>query len=1092
MPNTKPYYETYKNVLLKKLKSVQNLVNPEETISLFAKPTPEATFLKSLDEGITKFPLRYYQKEALYTFHHLYKHAIDICRSDKKFQDKRLKQKENDHIKQLLEIVDKDSNKNAPFFGFEMATGSGKTMLMGSTIYYLNKMHAIKNFLIITPSSTEIYKKTIRNFQIGTNISVWDDEVPFKPNIVSGDNFKDAKDLFSNNTDCNIFIFNIDKFGTNATQTKKQWEGSVWKDNEGNTISLLDYLSKNELIIITDEAHHAQSKKAKAVIHAFKPIGVLEYTATAIETGRSQNKKNQTIIYKYDIKRFLDDKYGKLVRVLALPGEETKERGKKTEITDIEKYKLQTYFLVHLIKKRSLLSSVETRDIKAIGFIKVKNEISYAEKIEKYVKEELAVDSESLNVIIEKSKTEDTETTNLIIEMFKNEFHSNIELLQSELKKVVNNSILLHSKSDKIIKKQFDDIQRNEVEIVIFIDMLNEGIDMPNIYSMVVINDKPTEFKTSVKQIVGRGVRLNKEQREYDDFSENDLITHTEKLHIVCDKGASFEDVILEIQKEFGLNDKTFAIERGEETVVFNPIKKEKIKSIRIPKIKIDFKRKKGVKILDVMQNYDLIISNYIKDNCFSREINGKIEKFLKYQPNSFFTEIDLFADESIFHKIGEDQNWNYEKLIVSDKDIKEIYGRVVVKKKPIPDLPQIYKIFIQYKELLNNQNINFYCPEDIDIQLAHNRLKDSFVYFYLNHIENEYFELDLDTLDSESDTWLLSSEFIDKNIKVRKNDIKNKTRMDEDRNKITELIKSGYYFWGYEQSLYSYDKFDSYPEKQLADYLNNIVNNTDNDSQFWLRNDRNIYFQYGSHKYYPDFIFLYNKIIYVIEIKGEKYSSVKKNQLLLELNKTTGLGDIDGYKGIVVYQTQMNNLKDFTKTFEDFIADAEEYFEQFQKKSEVFYEFNVPEKEKFKSFIPAYEARQAYSKYVLNKKPKHPKWIKVKKIDSYPRTVFAVLVKNTDVGDVYYNNWLIMDSKTKKIEDIKSGMTIFCFHPDIESKSYKKHLMIRNLHVVEKEEKLGMFTDIKRSIVLSDYTEDDKIVLDDKLNEFRIIATKY
>ncbi|MEZ4939187.1 MAG: hypothetical protein R2799_16500 [Crocinitomicaceae bacterium] len=33
-------------------------------------------------------------------------------------------------------------------------------------------------------------------------------------------------------------------------------KGSIWKDKDGNTISLLDFLAQNELVIITDEAHN--------------------------------------------------------------------------------------------------------------------------------------------------------------------------------------------------------------------------------------------------------------------------------------------------------------------------------------------------------------------------------------------------------------------------------------------------------------------------------------------------------------------------------------------------------------------------------------------------------------------------------------------------------------------------------------------------------------------------------------------------------------------------------------------------------------------------------------------------------------------
>src|SRR5690606_4603925 len=155
----------------------------------------------------------------------------------------------------------------------------------------------------------------------------------------------------------------------------------------------------------------------------------------------------------------------------------------------------------------------------------------------------LATDTENLEIILEKAKAEDTETTNLILELFEKDYQSNIELLQKDIQRVASSSILLHSKSDPLVKRQFDTIQTNDVEVVIFIDMLNEGIDMPNIYTMVVINDTPTEFKTAVKQIVGRGVRLNKEKRVHDDVTNDILLTHTEKLHIVCDKGAAFEEV---------------------------------------------------------------------------------------------------------------------------------------------------------------------------------------------------------------------------------------------------------------------------------------------------------------------------------------------------------------------------------------------------------------------------------------------------------------------------------------------------------------------------------------------------------------------
>ena len=851
-------------------------------------------------------------------------------------------------------------------------------------------------------------------------------------------------------------------------------------------------------------------ERLKQVINAFHPLAVLEFTATAVETERNEKKKNQTIVYKYDIRQFLEDKYGKKVRVLALPGQDSKTKGKKTEISDLEKYKILTFFLVHLVKKKAIDSDVKCRDLKPIGFVKVKNEIAFAEKVEKYIKESLSGDQELLEVLLEKAKTEDTETTNLILEMFEQDFDSDISALLKEIDKIAQTSILLHSKSDKLVQKQFDDIQKNKVEIVIFIDMLNEGIDMPNIYSMVIINDKPSEFKTSVKQIVGRGVRLNKLQREYDEVENNDLLTHTEKLHIVCDKGASFEEVVLQIQQEFGLTDKTFAMERGAEEVIENPVKTEKLKGLRIPKVTIDFKRKKGANIQEVITNYDKIIKDFLASNSFNREINSEKKCFLKYTPNSFFTEVDLFTDEKIFHKLGEAQDWNFDALEISEKEMKEVYGRVLKDLQAIPDIPKTYMTFQEYGKRLNAIGFYFYNLDEVDEKLAINRFKDSFTYFYIHYVENEYFELDFDTLDSESNVWHLQNEFKTEKIKIRKKDKKNDSRTIDNKDELINLIKDGYYFYGYENSAYDYDKFDSYPEKLLADYVNHLIElereqETEAEAEqgmaaepgegyeikksdpFWLRNERNIHFKYGTHKYYPDFIFFYNKVIYVIEIKGEAFSNVKKNRLLLELNNVDGIGRVDKYVGMVVFEIQMKNLKDFTKSFDQFREEAEEYFHQFQTRSVLLKDDEVPEDLKFIEYVPAFEAKLAYSKFTLKKEPRSLKWLKVDK-STYAETVFASMVKNGSLGEEFKNKWLLFDARADTPDKLKNKI-VLAYHPSIESDGYNKNgLTIRTFNTKEEKRKVGMFDETIRIIELS--TVDEEVIEIEKgLDDFEVVG---
>ncbi len=341
-----------------------------------------------LESGITRYPLRYYQLEAVYVLDHL----CDLSKSLRNGNHSYTSKSES-LVGDLVEVIDKETDFKAPFIGFEMATGSGKTMLMGACIYFLNQWYGIDNFLIITPASTDIYQKTIRNFQVGTFESVWADDTPFTFNLITGDNY--TQNLFYDESkDANIFVFNISKFGANAVNTEKPWESSVWKDKEGNTVSIKQFLKDKKLAIITDEAHHAQTPTANRIIKKFRPEAVLEFTATAVEAERNEKKKNQSIVYKYDIRRFLEDGYGKLVRAVGLSSQS--KNGKSKEVAQSEKLKIITLFFIHLLKKEAVLQDPKSRELKPIAFIKVKNDTQYTQKVFDYVKNELASDTENL------------------------------------------------------------------------------------------------------------------------------------------------------------------------------------------------------------------------------------------------------------------------------------------------------------------------------------------------------------------------------------------------------------------------------------------------------------------------------------------------------------------------------------------------------------------------------------------------------------------------------------------------------------------------------------------------------------------------
>jgi superfamily II DNA or RNA helicase len=1050
------YFQEHSKLLKKVVDDYS--VNRQQN-NLFA--TNDYAIFNTIDNGITKHTLRGYQMEALYILDYLLR--CNNTRPEKKH---------------LLEEIDKETKEKAPFLSYEMATGSGKTMLMGACTYFLNQKFNIKNFLIITPASTDIYQKTIRNFTVGGYESVWADDTPFTFNIITGDNY--TQNLFFDKTkDANIFIFNISKFGTNATNTERTWESAVWQDEHGNNISIKEFLKGEKLVIITDEAHHHQTPAAKKIITNFHPTAVLEFTATAVEAERGQDKKNQQIVYKYDIRRFLEDGHGKLVRAVALANEERKT---KDIIHQSEKLKLITLFFIHLLKKKAVLLDPKCKALKPLAFIKVKEDTTYTQQIYDYVRNDLASDTDNIHIILDKLKSQDLEITKLLRDLFKESYQENIELLRSDIQSAARNTIFYYGNSDKETEKRFQNIRKNEVEIVVYMQRLDEGIDLPNIYTMAVINDTDTNFKTSVKQIIGRGVRLNKDVREFDDEVDT-LLQQAEKLHIVCDQGKNFEDVITAIQQEFGLNSKYLSFDKPKQPII-NKAKSELLRGKYVPHIKADFKAQEGVNLISLINDYDTVVDRFVDDNCFAGE-NDDLKRFIKYRPDSFFVEVDLFADKKEYHKQLQQSGGIKTALTITEKEIKTIYGHVQKNLHCLPDSDTVKKAFDAYKEKFNERGLNYYRIDDADDRLALNLFVNSFSFFYRNHIEKNYFRLDFRQI-NDNDSWNLMKRFTDYELRIPGDQVENKLRKQvKDKSKLIELIDSNYHFFGFEKSVYDYDKFDSYPEMQLADYANEILQKDSDvllhqvneeqegyesmaaerdepygkkNSNFWIRNHRNIHFTYGTKKYYPDFIVFKDDYIYVIETKGEIFSDTKKNTLLKKLDEVTGNNLIKGFKGLLIFSDQLDDMGDNLVSFEDFIKESEEILKRHQSKVDLVQD--PPVSEKFVKYIPVFSPLKAYKKFIKQQKtPKPDGWLEVSEnFSKYPETYFATQVKGDALNPNYkHNDWLFLNHSQNISESVNKLCLVF--NSSIED-DYEEGTTIRVIEIEEKKSSASLFTE--------------------------------
>jgi superfamily II DNA or RNA helicase len=144
-------------------------------------------------QHLLKFPMRPYQVEAI--------GAFQLFLNDK-FDSRSIKQKT---VQQSKDDEDKVVEWNK--IGFEMATGSGKTLLMGAMILDLyNRGH--KDFLILTPN-TILFDKTIENFTPRAVKSIFGDGWNLTYNLITGNSYRDKTCNYEDDKDITFYVFNM-------------------------------------------------------------------------------------------------------------------------------------------------------------------------------------------------------------------------------------------------------------------------------------------------------------------------------------------------------------------------------------------------------------------------------------------------------------------------------------------------------------------------------------------------------------------------------------------------------------------------------------------------------------------------------------------------------------------------------------------------------------------------------------------------------------------------------------------------------------------------------------------------------------------
>ena len=356
---------------------------------------------------------------------------------------------------------------------FALATGVGKTRLMGAFIAYLNQAWNIKHFFVLAPNLT-IYSKLIADFTPGTPKYVFQGLSDFAlqpPEIITGDNYESgrgirAADLFGE-SGVHINIFNISKINAEVRSGK---EPRIKRLSEYIGESYFEYLSKlDDLVLLMDESHRYRGKAGMRAINELKPILGLELTATPqIESGsRTEDFKN--VIYSYPLASALRDGFVKE------PAVATREnfRVENYDEAGLETIKLQDGIRVHEHTKVQL--DIYAREIgrplvKPFMLVVAKN-TEHAEELLKQIED---------------------------VGFFEGRYKGRVITVHS------NQS---GEEKDETVQQLLSvEDPANATEIVIHVNMLKEGWDVTNLYTIVPL--RAANSKTLVEQSIGRGLRL--------------------------------------------------------------------------------------------------------------------------------------------------------------------------------------------------------------------------------------------------------------------------------------------------------------------------------------------------------------------------------------------------------------------------------------------------------------------------------------------------------------------------------------------------------------------------------------------------------
>ncbi|GAA7311434.1 DEAD/DEAH box helicase family protein [Helicobacter pylori] len=388
---------------------------------------------------------------------------------------------------------------------FEMATGSGKTLVMAGLILECCKQ-GYQNFIFFV-NSTSILEKTKLNFTDSTS-----SKYLFSENININDENTEIKSINnlseSHENAINIYFSTIQGLFSLFTKAKE------------NAITLED-LKDQKLVFLADEAHHlnTETKKklsgtefsekrnwesvVKLALEQNKDNLLLEFSATIPNEKSVKDKYENLKVITYTLKEFSEDKFCKNIYSLSYENKELETRFLGACVSSLYKELLAQHHNIENFKPCILFKSERIEDSK-----------ENQERFNAFLENLSPLDLEnffnhSRNAFFKDAKNffdKQNYTPNLTA-FLQTKFKKSVQINTNNEKELEKGMLLLNSLEDR----------ENPKRVVFSVDKLNEGWDVLNLFDIVRLKNKANQ-KDTIKdaQLIGRGAR-------YYPFSYNDF-----------------------------------------------------------------------------------------------------------------------------------------------------------------------------------------------------------------------------------------------------------------------------------------------------------------------------------------------------------------------------------------------------------------------------------------------------------------------------------------------------------------------------------------------------------------------------------------